>query len=89
MVRGVRSRSLVPLLLVFALLSCSKDESGSLRQRRPLRIVLSSPVTSLDPQAIHADSSRSIVSNIFEGLVAFDFEAKILPALAVSWSNPS
>ena len=65
-VRSVRNGCLVLLCSVFGVFSCSRDEPGTSRQRQPLRVVLSTPVTSLDPQAVHADSSRSVISNIFE-----------------------
>ena len=51
-----------------------------------LRIGLSSPATDISPYGLNLNNATRI-SNIFEGLVAFDRNLKIVPALAVSWGN--
>ena len=51
-----------------------------------LKIVLNEPETDISPYSL--DLNNKIRSgNIFEGLVAFDRNLKIVPALAVSWGN--
>lgn len=51
-----------------------------------LRIVLSTEATSISPYALNLNNGTRI-RNIYEGLVAFDRNLKIIPALAVSWGN--
>lgn len=53
-----------------------------------LRIAHESDVLSIDPGA-HAESvTHSVLSNVYEGLVTFDSEMALAPALAVHWSAP-
>ena len=51
-----------------------------------LTIALSSPETSLSPYSINLDDLIR-TANIYQGLVSFDKNLKIVPALAVSWGN--
>lgn len=53
-----------------------------------MRIALEDEVQTLDPQAQNESVSWSVLGNIFEGLVAFDRNMKIIPSLAESWENP-
>lgn len=41
---------------------------------------------SLDPAAIAENATHSVLSNVYEGLVAFDRDMRLRPALAVGWS---
>jgi len=60
--------------------------SGQQYKEDILNIVLSSPETSLSPYSINLnDLIRT--SNVYQGLVSFDKNLKIIPALAVSWGN--
>lgn len=43
---------------------------------------------SINPLTVTHDNFWTIVPNIFNGLVEFDEEFRIIPALAVSWNNP-
>ena len=55
---------------------------------RPLHIALPAEPVALDPH-LHLDLvAVSILSNIYEGLVGFDAEMSLLPALASSWESP-
>ena len=51
-----------------------------------LKIVSSTPVLDLSQYSIDLNSLIR-TSNIYEGLIAFDRNLKIIPALAVSWGN--
>ncbi|MDH5596729.1 MAG: ABC transporter substrate-binding protein, partial [Candidatus Peregrinibacteria bacterium] len=51
-----------------------------------LTVGISSPATDISPYGLNLNNATRI-SNMFEGLVAFDRNLKIVPALAVSWGN--
>jgi peptide/nickel transport system substrate-binding protein len=51
-----------------------------------LTIVLNAPETDLSPYTINLNNLIR-TANIYQGLVAFDKNLKIIPALAVSWGN--
>ncbi len=51
-----------------------------------LKIVMNTPATDISPYALNLNNATRI-SNIYEGLVAFDRNLRIVPALAVSWGN--
>lgn len=53
-----------------------------------LNIVLSTDATDLSPYALDLNN-RLRTANVYEGLLAFDKNLKIIPALAVSWGNVS
>jgi len=53
-----------------------------------LVILTRSPIRSLDPTGIHDPAARGIAANVFEALVHVDADLRIVPELAVSWSNP-
>lgn len=76
-------------LLIFVSQSCNpktdiKSENESINQE--LKIILSDPVETLDPLQILYSSDWKVASNIFESLVAFDTNAKVVPELAESFS---
>lgn len=54
-----------------------------------LRIGLASGAGSMDPYANNETATNSILSNIFDTLIAFDKDLQTYPALATSWNNPS
>ncbi|MEW6685232.1 MAG: ABC transporter substrate-binding protein [Candidatus Edwardsbacteria bacterium] len=73
------------LLLLIFLLEC-----GSKGKEDVSKIVIgykSDPLT-LDPHLASEVLTISVQSNIFEGLVSFDRDMRIQPALAKSWENP-
>jgi ABC-type transport system substrate-binding protein len=45
-------------------------------------------VESIYPLAVTNDNYWTLIPNIFNGLVEFDENFRIIPALAVSWNNP-
>ena len=51
-----------------------------------LRIVMNTEATDISPYGLNLNNATRI-RNIYEGLVAFDRNLKIIPALAVSWGN--
>lgn len=53
-----------------------------------IRIAHESDVISLDPGAVAEATTDSILSNIYEGLVAFDKDMRLVPSLAVNWTTP-
>jgi peptide/nickel transport system substrate-binding protein len=55
---------------------------------RTIRIAHESDVISLDPAAFRESATQSILSNLCEGLVAFDADMRLRPALAINWSTP-
>ncbi len=42
----------------------------------------------INPLHVTSDNFYSIIPNVFDGLVEFDKDFRIIPALAVSWNNP-
>lgn len=52
-----------------------------------LRIGHETDAFSLDPAGMSEAATHSILSNIYDGLVAFDADMRLVPALAVSWST--
>lgn len=54
-----------------------------------LPLAMDQDIVALDPHQ-HDDSvTHSVLSNVFDPLVTFDKEMKIVPALATSWENPT
>jgi peptide/nickel transport system substrate-binding protein len=70
--------------LLFQSIGCqqAKNEPG-------IRIIIPSPVASIDPQTTEDIYSLSALSNVYEPLVKFNTNLKIIPCLATSWNNPS
>lgn len=56
------------------------------RPHTTIRIALESEVLSLDPVAVTEVATTSVLGNFYEGLVGFDKDMAIVPALAVSWN---
>jgi peptide/nickel transport system substrate-binding protein len=74
-------------LIAFWLLSLIACQPGS-RGHQILFLAMEDDIITLDPH-LHDDSvTHSVLSNIFEPLVTFDPQMRIVPALAVSWENP-
>ncbi len=57
-------------------------------KQNTLRIIMNTEATDLSPYGLNLNNSTRI-RNIYEGLVAFDRNLKIVPSLAVSWGNIS
>jgi peptide/nickel transport system substrate-binding protein len=76
-------RSFFPWILLLSFALCCSQQ-----REEPLRIVHQSAVVSLDPQTTDDFTSLSVLSNVYETLLRLDENLHLLPALAVSWSNP-
>ncbi|MBU0705751.1 hypothetical protein KJ657_00190 [Patescibacteria group bacterium] len=55
-------------------------------EKDTLKIVMSTAATDVSPYSLNLNNATRI-QNIYEGLVAFDSNLKIIPALAVSWGS--
>ncbi|MDI6738847.1 MAG: hypothetical protein QME74_00600, partial [Candidatus Edwardsbacteria bacterium] len=64
--------------------SCARD-----RGRERLAIAYEDGLISLDPHLQDENITMSVLSNIYEGLVGFDPDMKIVPLAAVGYYNPS
>jgi peptide/nickel transport system substrate-binding protein len=72
------------LLLLLATGAACRDA----RTAGAVRLAQAHELYSLDPVFAADASSRAVLCNIYEGLVAFDGEMRIVPALATHWSAP-
>ncbi len=61
---------------------------GTMGFAKTLKIGLASGALNMDPYGHNETATNSILSNIFDTLVAFDKDIKTHPDLAVSWTNP-
>ena len=75
------------LLLVVALLA-SLALASAAASAKTLRVSLSDDATTLDPHAANLAINNRLLNNIYERLVRRDKDFNIVPALAVSWSQP-
>jgi peptide/nickel transport system substrate-binding protein len=76
-------KKLVMTLMAASLLWCHPIKNG-----RVVYLAMEDDILTLDPHR-HDDSvTHSVLSNIFDALVSFDAEMRIIPALAISWENP-
>lgn len=55
----------------------------------PLRVLVRSPLSTLDPQLTNDFTTSGVLEAIYEPLVAVDDRLRPLPALAQSWRTPS
>ena len=80
----MRRVGLAVALLAGALSTCRGE-----RHPGVLAVAMDQDVLTLDPHA-HDDSvTHSVLANVYEPLVTFDREMRVVPALAEGWSNPS
>jgi peptide/nickel transport system substrate-binding protein len=93
MVENLSNKNVLLVSFVIMLLCCSGcinfsniDETHSQKKDTLIWGVLSA--ASIDPLDISNDNFWTIVPNVFNGLVEFDKDFRIIPALAVSWNNP-
>jgi len=95
----VKKNILIGLLIFLGLISFVKKDFlikegskllfGEVQfKEETLKIVLSTPVTDLSEHALDLNNQIR-TGNIYEGLVAFDTNLRLVPALAVSWGNTS
>lgn len=72
------------ILLIGIICSCAGNNNNG----RLLILAMEDDIITFDPY-LHDDSiTYSVLSNIFEGLVSFDSEMRLEPALAIGWENP-
>ena len=74
----------IKLLVVIATLALF----STIGVAKTLKVGLASGAYSMDPQFFNETATNSILSNIFDTLVRFDKDIKVLPGLSESWSNP-
>lgn len=55
---------------------------------KTLRVTLADDATTLDPHAANVLGNTRILASVYEGLVARDKDFRLVPGLAVSWSQP-
>ena len=72
--------------LLFLLAGACTDSTVS-EPVRSVRIGLSAGTTTLDPHLQNTVQAASILSNIYDTLVAFDAQMRIEPGVATEWSN--
>jgi oligopeptide transport system substrate-binding protein len=76
--------ALLCALLVF-LSSCGRKTNNT-SAGRTLHYPLSSNIETLDPAISSTLTSWAVIENIFEGLVAYDADGKVIPLLAEKWN---
>lgn len=77
-------KKITAILLIGIICSCAGNNNNG----RLLILAMEDDIITFDPY-LHDDSiTYSVLSNIFEGLVSFDSEMRLEPALAISWENP-
>lgn len=89
----MKKNIIIGLLILLALVGYIKKDfviellfGGQQYKEEVLTIVLNTPATDLSPYALNLNNLIR-TANIYEGLVGFDKNLKIIPALAVSWGN--
>lgn len=81
---------LVGLALVFAIAGCKGGGGGFSQQARAGKTdvfrypIVTSP-TSLDPHTVEDGDTIDLLQQVYEGLVRWDSENRVVPALAESW----
>lgn len=52
-------------------------------------VALEDDIVSLDPHALDDEVTGSVLANVFQALVGFDPQMRLVPLLAESWENPN
>ncbi len=81
--KRITSLFLAALMLV-SLCSCSVKGSG-----KSFSYLIAKSPSTLDPQFAGETEAQIIINNVFEGLVRFDGEGKIIPGVAEKWDVSS
>ena len=82
--RVLKRLGAVVVLAVLAL-SCRKSSKSA----ETLNLAMDQDILTIDPHH-HDDSvTHSVLGNVYDPLVSFDRQMRIVPALAVSWENPT
>src|SRR5262245_2412799 len=72
-------------LLKFALLAASVSIGATVADAKTLRFAEAMEISSMDPHAAREDFTLSLIGNVYEGLVRWNKDLKLEPALAESW----
>ena len=81
-------RPVAPLAGGLLALACGTPARPLAPATSMLRIGHEGDVMTLDPLAVAEATTHSVLSNIYEPLVTFDRDMRLVPALAVSWQAP-
>ena len=76
------------IILLSGCIDTSDEENGSQQTIEDTLVVAFFDNVSINPFSLTAGNQLSIRPNLFNGLVEFDKDFKIIPALAESWNNP-
>lgn len=68
--------------------SAGGSEADSARHEPPVRIALHGDPASLDPHLQSEVIAQAVLGNVYDTLVTFDADMRLVPELAVNWSNP-
>src|SRR5262245_2547199 len=85
----VRTRPERPSLVLVVVALLAWTACGGSAPPRLLRIAHEGQVVTLDPRAAGDTISHSVLSNVFDSLVDYDPQMKLVPRLAVAWSAPT
>src|SRR5689334_9191311 len=72
-------------ILKHAMLAASLSVWAGAADANTLRFAESQEIASMDPHAARDDFALSLIGNVYEGLVRWNKELKLEPALAESW----
>ena len=79
---------LCSIILLSGCIDTSDEENGSQHITKDTLVVAFFDNVSINPFSLTAGNQLSIRPNLYNGLVEFDKDFKIIPALAESWNNP-
>jgi peptide/nickel transport system substrate-binding protein len=74
------------LAVVAAASACTRATPAP--EARPLRVMMGANPVNLDPHTSFDDVSSVVLVNVYEPLVRFDRNLRLVPALASRWINP-
>lgn len=88
--RFAPATALVPMAVVA--LACADPVPETVTDRavdgRPVRIALHGDPASLDPHLQSEVIAQAVLGNVYDALVTFDSDMRLIPQLAQNWSNP-
>ncbi len=87
-IRGVRGLLLIGVAAYLAALSGCAPPATETPQRQPLRLALHGDPSSFDPHLQSEVIAQSILGNVYQSLVSFDSDLRLVPVLAERWENP-
>ena len=68
------------IIILLCTSACSQRGSG-----KSIAYAIDSSPSTLDPQFAKETGAQIIINNVFEGLVRYDSDGKIIPGIAKSW----